>query len=77
MNLVEQSERYTPLNRSQTKTFIVIKDKGLLSPQRSIVGGLGENFHHKYFEFHKISEHGTTYCMGLKKYIEWLMLINI
>ena len=73
MNLVEQSGRYTPLNTSRAEIHAAIIDKGLLTQPKLIVGGLDRSAHHKYCEFHKVFGHGTTYCIDLKEYIEWLV----
>ena len=70
VNLVEQGERYTPLNTGKVKIYVLIKDKGLLTPPKPIVGGLGRSARHKYCEFHKVSGHGTTDCINLKEQIE-------
>ncbi|KAH9802499.1 Integrase catalytic domain-containing protein [Citrus sinensis] len=73
VNLLEQSGRYTPLNTSRAEIYAAIKDKRLLTPPKTIVGGLGGNAHHKYCEFHKVTGHGTVDCIDLKKHIEWLV----
>lgn len=67
VNLVEQGERYTPLNTSKVEIYVAIKDKGLLTPPKPIIEGLGGSAHHKYCEFHKVSEHGIVDCIDLKE----------
>ncbi|XP_024041852.1 uncharacterized protein LOC127898847 [Citrus sinensis] len=73
VNLLEQSGRYTPLNTSRAEIYAAIKDKGLLTPPKQIVRGLGGSAHHKYCEFHKVTGHGTVDCIDLKEQIEWLV----
>ena len=73
VNLLEQSGRYTLLNRSRVEIYTAIKDKGLLTPPKQIVRGLGGSAHHKYCEFHKVTRHGTVDCIDLKEQIEWLV----
>ena len=73
VNLLEQSGRYTTLNTNRAEIYATIKDKGLLTPPKPIVGGLGGNTHYKYCEFHKVTGHRTVDCIDLKEQIEWLV----
>ena len=45
---------------SRAEIYGAIKDKGLLTPSKPIVGGLGGSAH-------KVTGHGTVDCIDLKE----------